>query len=88
MLKIFLSILGVGCSLFQIWAIAFAEIDPLLQRAIFLSWILTLAFLGSRAHRSEYRLGPSMLEIFEALLAVAGGAYYVMHFDRILSHCP
>ena len=88
LLKKLLSVLGVGCSLFQLWAIVFAEIDPLLHRAIFLVWIMAFAFLSIRAHRSEYRQGPSAIEIAEALLVIVAGGYYVLQFDRILSHWP
>lgn len=87
-LRRLLSVLGVGCSLFQLWAILFAGLDPLLHRALLLAWILVFAFLGVRASRSGYRQGPSRLEIAEAVLAALGGVYYWRHFDRILSHWP
>jgi len=60
----------------------------LLHRTIFLVWILAYAFLSIRAYRSEFRQGPSAIEIVEALLVIAAGGYYLLHFDRILSRWP
>ena len=86
--KTFLFSLGVGLSLFQLWSVVLSTMDPLLQRAIFLSWVLALAFFGLRFHRSaEWEL-PSVLEFVEGVLALMAGLYYVVHFTRIQNHWP
>lgn len=86
--KAFLFFLGVGLSLFQLWSVVLSTLDPLLQRAVFLSWVLALAFFGLRFHRSaEWEL-PSVLEFVEGVLALMAGLYYVVHFPRIQNHWP
>ncbi|HLA38403.1 MAG TPA: TRAP transporter large permease subunit, partial [Candidatus Glassbacteria bacterium] len=79
---------GVGLSVFQVWSVLFSAVDPLLQRTVFLSWLLAFGFLSLRPHRSNFREGPSALEIAEAALAVVAGVYYAWNFDRILYHWP
>ena len=86
--KAFLFFLGVGLSLFQLWSVVLSTLDPLLQRAIFLSWVLALAFFGRRFHRSaEWEL-PSVMEFVEGVLAIMAGLYYLVHFTRIQNHWP
>src|SRR3989304_1899965 len=87
-LKPFLFFFAVSLSLFQLWSVVFSTVDPLLQRAIFLTWVLALAFLGIRPWRSSFREGPTILEILECLLAILGGFYYLLNFARIQWHWP
>jgi len=86
--RTFLFWFGVGLSVFQMWAVVFSTIDPLLQRAIFLSWTAAFAFLGYRPHRSEFRERPNVLEFMEAALSFLIGGYYIVQFDRILWRWP
>jgi TRAP transporter 4TM/12TM fusion protein len=79
---------AVSLSVFQVWSVVFSTLDPLLQRAVFLSWVSGLAFLGFRPYRSDYREQPSRLELLEALLSILTGVYFVWHFDRILWRWP
>lgn len=65
-----------------------SSIDPLLQRALFLSWVLTLAFAGHRPYRSDFRENPSRLDIALAVLSASFGLYYWLSFDRILNRWP
>ena len=86
--KTFLYSTGVGLSLFQLWSVVLSTLDPLLQRAIFLSWVLALAFFGLRFQRSGGRQLPSAVEVMEGVLALAAGLYYLVHFPRIQNHWP
>ncbi len=86
--KAFLYSIGVGLSLFQLWSVVVSTLDPLLQRAIFLSWVLALAFFGLRFQRSGGRQLPSALELVEGVLGLGAGLYYLVHFPRIQNHWP
>ena len=86
--KTFLLAVGVGLSVFQVWSVIFSTMDPLLQRCIFLTWILAYSFLGYRPYRSKFQEGPGMLSIAGALLATVAGGYYAWNFDHILYHWP
>ncbi|MEE8583725.1 MAG: TRAP transporter fused permease subunit, partial [Acidobacteriota bacterium] len=74
--------LGVGLSLFQIWAVVFSTLDPLFHRAVFLAWILTFAFLSRGAGK------PSPADLLLAASSVICGAYYVLNFERIQNRWP
>jgi TRAP transporter 4TM/12TM fusion protein len=86
--KVILFVLGVGLSLFQLWSVVLSTVDPLLQRAIFLSWVLALAFWGLRFGRSGGRELPSKLDLAEGLLVILAGLHYAYHFTRIQNHWP
>ncbi|MSO21314.1 MAG: TRAP transporter permease [Acidobacteria bacterium] len=86
--KPFLHWFAVVFSIFQIWLVVLSTVDPLLQRAIFLTGILTLAFLGYRPERSAYRDAPNTVEIVEAMLAAGCGAYFFSQIDRYLYRWP
>ncbi len=75
---------AVLLSLFQIWAVLFSTMDPLLHRAVFLFWVMALAFTGTRAYRSQFREGPRWFDLAPAALSVAAGVYFISQFDRIL----
>ena len=61
--------LGIGLSVFQVWAVVFSTIDPLLHRAIFLTWVLALGFLSYRPYRSSFKEGPARLDIVMAVVS-------------------
>ena len=84
----FLLAVGVGLSVFQVWSVIFSTMDPLLQRCIFLTWILAYGFLSYRPYRSKFQEGPGIFAIAGALLSVVAGGYYAWNFDRILFHWP
>jgi TRAP transporter 4TM/12TM fusion protein len=86
--RTFLFWFAASFSAFQLWAVVFSAIDPLLQRAMFLSWVMALAFLGFRPHASGFRQMPNWLEWIEGALSTLIGLYFVVHFDRILAHWP
>jgi TRAP transporter 4TM/12TM fusion protein len=83
-----LFILGASFSLFQVWLVVFSTLDPLLQRALFLSWVLTFAFLGYRPYRSQFHEPPTMLEMLLASFSAFFGLYYWFHFERVLYRWP
>ena len=83
-----LVIFGAICSLFQLWLVVFSAVDPLLKRALFLSWVLTFAFLGYRPHRSQFRERPSVLDLILAFLSASFGLYYWSQFGRVLYRWP
>ncbi len=74
--------LGIGLSVFQVWAVVFSTIDPLLHRAIFLTWVLALGFLSYRPYRSGFKEGPAWLDIVLAVISALSGLYYIAHFER------
>lgn len=86
--KPFLFVFGVSLSLFQLWSVVLSTLDPLLQRAIFLTWVMALAFLGLRFQRSAGREPPSVVEFLEGTLSILAGLYYVWHFARIQFRWP
>lgn len=83
-----LLIFGAVCSLFQLWMVVGSSVDPLLQRALFLSWVLTFAFASYRPYRSDFQKGPSRSDIALAVLSASFGLYYWLSFDRILNRWP
>ena len=87
-LKPFLFWAGVGLSLFQVWSVVFSTLDPLLQRAVFLTWVLALSFLSFRPQRSDWQERPAIPEILEAGLSALAGLYYLFHFARIQFRWP
>ena len=84
----FLFWFGVALSAYQLWAVVFSTIDPLLQRAVFLYWVMALAFLGLRPRRSNFREMPNWLELAEGTLSAISGLYFASQFGRILIHWP
>ena len=86
--KTVLFVFGVSLSLFQLWSVVLSTLDPLLQRVLFLSWVLALSFLGLRFQRSAGRELPTAAEFVEGLLAILAGLYYLYHFTRIQNHWP
>src|SRR3972149_1675955 len=87
-LKPFLFWAGVGLSLFQVWSVVFSTLDPLLQRVVFLTWVLALAFLSFRPQRSDWQERPAIPEILEAGVSVLSGLYYLFPFARIQFRWP
>jgi len=81
-MKTLIVFLGIGLSVFQVWAVVFSTIDPLLHRAIFLNWVLALGFLSYRPYRSGFKEGPAGLDIVLALVSALSGIYYIAHFER------
>ncbi|HEX9722817.1 MAG TPA: TRAP transporter large permease subunit, partial [Vicinamibacteria bacterium] len=83
-----LVIFGALGSLFQLWLVVVSAVDPLLQRALFLSWVLTFAFASHRPYRSDFRENASRLDITLAVLSASFGFYYWLHFERVLNRWP
>ena len=74
--------LGVSLAIFQVWAVVFSTLDPLLHRVIFLVWVLAYAFLlGSGSIKP--RLDSAL-----AIGAVLCGCYYALHFERLQWRWP
>lgn len=86
--KSFLYVFGVGLSLFQLWSVVLSTLDPLLQRAIFLTWVMALAFLGLRFERSAGRESPTAAEFLAGVFSILAGLYYIWHFARIQYRWP
>lgn len=82
-----ISVLAVGLSMFQVWAVVFSSIDPLLARAIFLAWMLALAFLchSARGGRAER---PAPTAILLALVSALSGVYFAFNFEAIEARWP
>ena len=87
-LKTFIVFLGIGLSVFQVWAVVFSTIDPLLHRAIFLTWVLALGFVSERPYRTKFREGPSGPDIFLAGASALSCVYYIAHFERFSLRWP
>ncbi|MDA2934555.1 TRAP transporter fused permease subunit [Acidobacteria bacterium AH-259-D05] len=87
-LKTFIVFLGISLSVFQVWAVVFSTIDPLLHRAIFLTWILALGFVSYRPYRSDFKEGPAWLDILLAVVSALSGIYYIAHFKRFSLRWP
>ena len=74
--------LGASLSVFQVWAVVFSTLDPLLHRVVFLVWMLVYAFLlGSGGKRSR-------LDVVLAVVAGICGVYYAVFFDRLQLRWP
>ncbi len=86
--KTFIIVLGIGLSVFQVWAVVFSTIDPLLHRTIFLTWVLALGFVSYRPYRSNFKEEPTWLDVFLAVLSALSGLYYIAHFERFSLRWP
>jgi len=86
--KTFIVFLGISLSVFQVWAVVFSTIDPLLHRAIFLTWVLALGFVSYRPYRSNFKEGPAGLDILLAVVSALSGIYYIVHFERFSLRWP
>lgn len=77
-------LLGILMSAFQIWSVIFANVEPITQMAIHLSFILMLTFFLYRstklANKSSTECKVDSLLVF---LAAGCGVYYLVHADRI-----
>ncbi|MBI4483299.1 MAG: TRAP transporter fused permease subunit [Acidobacteria bacterium] len=73
----------VAFSLFEIWAVLFSSINPLLHRALFVSGILALTVL-TRTFRAESRRDRvSLVDGMLAALFLVAGGYFLWNFPRI-----
>lgn len=77
-------IVGAGMSLFQIYSVTIAKLEPIIEMAIHLSFILILTFfLYSLSDQlKDYRF-LRILDYFLILLSASSGLYYFIHAERI-----
>lgn len=83
--KLFLVVLiGFIMSIYQIWSVLFAKIDPINQMSLHLSFILILTFfLYTFTGKSKPSDRLKSVDIMLAVLAAACGVYFTIHADRI-----
>lgn len=77
-------LVGLFMSLYQVWSVIFAKIEPMTQMSIHLSFILALTFL---LYDFSERLHPHKLSSWIngllIIIATSCGIYYFIHAERI-----
>lgn len=79
-------IIGTSMSLFQIYSVTMAKLDPIIEMAIHLSFILLLTFFLYRL--SDQFKDNKWLRLFDytfMILSASSGIYYFVHAERIAS---
>lgn len=78
-------ITGLLMSLFQIWSVMVVNIDPMIQMAIHLSFILMLTFFLYHFSRKSRTISSISFKVDLGLviLSASCGLYYFIHADRI-----
>lgn len=84
--KTTLLVLWIGCamSIYQIWSVLIAKIEPLTQMALHFSFILVLTFIlypFSKSNRSSTFF--RVFDLLWVLIAAGCGMYYFIHAERI-----
>ncbi len=77
---------AIGCalSIYQVWALLFAKLDPIHQMATHLTFILMLTFF--HVSYSKHIAGTKVhagIDAFLIGLSAVAGLYFVIHSDRI-----
>src|SRR5690625_2863111 len=77
-------IIGVGMSIFQIYSVTLAKLDPIIEMAVHLSFILVLTFfLYSLSDQLKDSRWTTRLDYLLILLSASSGIYYLFHAERI-----
>src|SRR5690625_5284310 len=82
--KVAFIIIGVSMSLFQIWTVTIAKLDPMIEMSIHLSFIFTLTFF--LYNLSENIKRNHLLKTIDYLLialSASSGLYYFFHAERL-----
>src|SRR5699024_1098136 len=82
-LNIFIAV-GFLVSLYQIWSVTLAKIEPITQMSIHLSFILVLTFFLFN-YSKQIKANKLLITIdgLLILLSISAGIYYIMHAERI-----
>lgn len=80
-----IKLLAVGLALWVIYVTTFTFIDPLLQTAVFLCFMLALLFLVVGATPGAKDKPPPLFDMFFSLTSIACGIYFIVNADVIIS---
>ncbi len=84
-LGIAIKILAVGIALWVVYVTTFTFIDPLLQAAVFLAFMLALLFLIVGATSEIKSQRPPWFDLLFALISIACGIYFIINADVLVA---
>lgn len=77
-------VIGIIMSVYQMWSVMVAKLDPMIEMAIHLSFILVLTFfLYHFSNKIRPNKVSSAIDLSLILLSASSGLYYLIHAERI-----
>jgi TRAP transporter 4TM/12TM fusion protein len=85
LLGVLIKALAVGIALWVVYVTTFTFIDPLLQAAVFLCFMLALLFLVVGATPQVKRQRPPLFDVALSLTSIACGVYFIINADILIT---
>ncbi len=78
-------VVAVGFSIWQLYALSFGQIDPILLRRIFIVWLLVLVYLDQLRKTKKEKKGTLIFNSIAVLLSIIIGWYYIEIYERLVT---